>query len=103
MIIIAGHARMDPAQAEAVRPHLAEMQADSRKEPGCLSYDLTPSAADPGFVLILERWKDQAAVDYHFQTPHMAKFVSALAKFSRKVDVKMYDIAQVRDLPGPKQ
>ena len=43
-----------------------------------LAYDLYESAAAPGVFVTVERWSDQAALDAHMQSPHVAAaFASA--------------------------
>jgi quinol monooxygenase YgiN len=40
---------------------------DTRKEDGCNQFEAFVSADDPDRVVILERWRDQAALDAHAQ------------------------------------
>lgn len=44
--------------------------AASRAEPGCISYTMYQEPTDRTSFLFFEEWKDQAAVDFHFATPH---------------------------------
>jgi quinol monooxygenase YgiN len=46
-----------------------------RDEPGCLRFDVNQSIADPSVFLMYEQFTDQAAVDAHGKTPHIADFV----------------------------
>jgi quinol monooxygenase YgiN len=39
--------------------------ADVMKEPGCEQFEVFQSAVDPDKLTLLERWKDQAALDVH--------------------------------------
>jgi quinol monooxygenase YgiN len=39
--------------------------AEARKEPGCEQFECFQSIDDPDKVILLERWKDQAALDVH--------------------------------------
>jgi quinol monooxygenase YgiN len=49
------------AVTEALPVHIAL----TRAEPGCLSFDVTPSPDDPGRFLVSEVFSDQAAFDAH--------------------------------------
>ncbi len=71
-LIIAGTVRVPPENIEAFKPHMLAMLAASRVEDGCLEYAYAQDVADPGLVRVYEAWRDQAALDAHFQTPHMA-------------------------------
>jgi len=54
----------DAAEAERVRAHLDEHLALTRAEPGCLSFDVTPTETD-GVWRVSERFVDEAAFDAH--------------------------------------
>ena len=39
--------------------------ADAMQEPGCEQFEVFQSAVNPDTLVLLERWKDQAALDAH--------------------------------------
>lgn len=39
--------------------------AEAMKEPGCEQFEIFQGVADPDRLLLVERWKDQAALDAH--------------------------------------
>ena len=47
--------------ANAYKPRCAEIQ----KEPGCEQFEVFQSIINSDKLLLLERWKDQAALDAH--------------------------------------
>ena len=47
--------------AQAFRQRCAEVA----KEPGCEQFEVFQSAVNPDKLVLLERWKDQAALDAH--------------------------------------
>jgi len=47
-------------------------------EEGTLSYTLNRSSKDPNTLVMMERYKDKAALDYHSSTPHFKEFSSKL-------------------------
>ena len=60
--------------------------ADSiRKEPGNLRYQYFQPLNDPETVLLIDSWKDQAAIDAHHASPMMAQ----LAALREKYDLHM--------------
>ena len=75
-LIIAGTVRVPPENIEAFRPHMLAMLTASRAEDGCHDYSYAVDVADPGVVRIYEAWRDQAALDAHFTTAHMATWRS---------------------------
>ena len=52
----------------------------SRKEKGNLAYDLNRDTQNPSRYLVYERWKDLAALEAHFQTPHLKTLLAELAR-----------------------
>ncbi len=69
-----------PAKAgseDAVREALTTLATATRSEDGCLSYDLFESGSAPGTFVTVERWTDQAALDAHLATPHVADAFAA--------------------------
>ncbi len=59
---------------EVGRVHLT-MVGPTRAEPGCLSYDLYQSRADPALMFFYENWTDQPALDVHMNTPNFYRYV----------------------------
>ena len=50
---------------------------------------------------VFEEWESQAALDAHFETPHMVKFQQAMGGFGiRGMNVKRYEVASVAPLGG---
>jgi len=66
-----------PGSEEVVRGALTALVPPTRQEPGCLAYDLSESAAAPGTFLTVERWREQADLDAHLQTPHVQQALAA--------------------------
>lgn len=80
-LIIAGTVRVPPENLEAFKPHMLAMLTASRAEDGCLEYSYAQDVADHGLVRVYEAWRDQAALDAHFQTSHMATWRSHWPSF----------------------
>jgi quinol monooxygenase YgiN len=78
MLIVAGIIRIDPAQWPMLEAAFDKMREATLREPGCLEYQAYVDRKDKGTVLLLEKWKDDAALQAHFVTPHMAEFGKAI-------------------------
>jgi quinol monooxygenase YgiN len=68
-----------PGQAVALRAQLLKMIAPSNAEPGCRQYELHEDRENPDRFVFIERWTDQAAFDFHTQTPHFIQLGPAIA------------------------
>jgi len=44
----------------------------TRKEAGCMSYDLHQSVSDPNVLVFVERWQDRQVLEAHFHSPHLS-------------------------------
>ena len=98
-LVIAGTVRVPAENLEAFRPHMLAMLEASRAENGCITYSYAEDVAEPGLIRVFEAWRDQAALDAHFQTAHMATWRSHWPTFGvsdRRLNA--YDIAAERPL-----
>lgn len=66
-----------PEAASAAHGILKELVGHSRKEAGCVSYELYQQSATPHVFQTVEAWIDEAAANAHMQTPHVAAAISA--------------------------
>ena len=62
-------------------PHLVGpakvMIAQTRKETGCIAYDLYSSITEPETMIFLERWETREALSAHARTAHVATWREA--------------------------
>lgn len=102
MIVITGTIRV----AETDRPaflELAERQVTlSRPEEGCLGYACGEDTLERGVFTFTERWKDQAAVDFHFAQTYCREFIQSAAKLAQnEVAIELIHVDRIdrRDIP----
>jgi quinol monooxygenase YgiN len=98
-VLIAGTVRVPPENLERFKPHMQKMLAASRAEDGCLAYSYAIDVEDPGLIRVFEAWRDQAAIEAHFQAPHMAQWRAAWPAFGvTDRRLALYDVAAERPL-----
>lgn len=78
MLIVHVTAEVSAENFVALQPVAAKMVAASNAEAGCVSYVFARDLVEPTLLRITEVWRDQAALDAHFATPHMAEFQAAI-------------------------
>ena len=101
MLIVAGSAVVNPDQIAELTALGETMMKASRAEAGCRDYVFSIEVGAPSKLRIFEMWTDQAALDSHFQEPHMAAFQEGLAKLEvQDVKATIYEIAEERVLVG---
>lgn len=76
-IVVVARWHMDPASVAEVRTLAQELRRSSLAEPGCLGYEVFHSPTEPGTLLLLERYRDAAAVAAHQASPHYQALVVA--------------------------
>ena len=61
-----------------------------RAEEGNLKYEYFYPVNDPETVLLIDSWKNQAAIDKHHATPMMAKIIELRNKYDLHMKVERY-------------
>lgn len=74
MLIVTGTFEVHADDLEKILPAARAMAAETRLEEGCITYAFFENIENPGHFRVYEEWRDQAALDAHFQSAHMAAF-----------------------------
>lgn len=77
MLVLHAFIKIDPNQREEYLIHAREVMKGSKAEAGCNSYHLYEDALEPNSFVMVEEWKDAAALEYHFSTQHYKAFKEA--------------------------
>lgn len=56
----------------------------TRKESGCISYELYEDKTNPGRFTFIEEWESQEHLDVHLKTPHLVAAGEAFGKIVTK-------------------
>ncbi|GGH17822.1 Quinol monooxygenase YgiN [Cribrihabitans marinus] len=79
MLIVTGTIELDEDSVAPAREAARVMMEETRREDGCLTYEFAQVIGTETRFRIYEEWRDRAALEAHFATPHMATFRAALA------------------------
>jgi quinol monooxygenase YgiN len=63
-----------PGKGDELKRHLLALVEPTRKEAGCVQYDLHQSTSQPERFVFYENWRSRDSLDRHLQTPHMVAF-----------------------------
>ena len=82
-------------QNGSAREFAAEMAAsgivdDVRREEGNEKYEYFFPMDDPETVLLIDRWRDQAAIDRHHKSEMMGKIAALRQKYKLRLRVERY-------------
>ncbi len=92
--MMAVHARIQPGTKDQFEAAFTECIKATRKENGCIAYDLNRSADDPTQYINYERWASVAALGAHLNAAHTVKLLTTIAPFLASApEVKVYSLA----------
>jgi len=77
MIAVIGTFRLPPDMVPEAEVLMRQVIAETLQEPGCHTYSYAEDVAEPGLFRVLDLWTDRAALNAHFATPHMIRWIEA--------------------------
>jgi quinol monooxygenase YgiN len=70
---------------------LRENMLASRREPGCVRYELAQNLDAPDEIVTIEEWRSEADVAAHMRTPHVATLLAKVpAWLAAPPDIRRY-------------
>jgi quinol monooxygenase YgiN len=100
MIFVQGTMHMDPACIADFKADVAAMIDKVRAEDGCLHYSILVEDEATGFVQVIEKWRDDAALGVHFTQPWIGTFFGTYGAKMLASTVQIHDISGTpRPLP----
>lgn len=69
---VIARAKAKTEHVSRVREILSELVEPTRRESGCLSYELLQNSSDPTDFVFVEKWASASAEHAHFATPHVS-------------------------------
>ena len=99
MIVVTAKLLVQPGKEDAMRALVTSLTKPARSEDGNLSYNWYQDALEPSTWFAFEEWRDQAALDAHFQTPDFARAGAELPTLLAAAPaVRVYEVSDARDL-----
>lgn len=97
MLLIVGTFRLPPRRLAEAREVMTRMVEASRAEDGCHEYVYAEDVLEPGLVHVKELWRDQAALDRHFGSDHLAAWRAAWPKLQiTDRALRLYEVGEPR-------
>jgi quinol monooxygenase YgiN len=79
--MMAVHVTIKPGTSAPFEVAFTECIKLTRKETGCIAYDLNRCCEEPTKYINYERWASVAALDAHLNAPHTVKLLTTLAPY----------------------
>lgn len=84
-----------PDEVNHVRTILVTLVEATRKEPGCLSYQLLQNQSEPTDFTFIEEWASVEAEQAHFTTAHVSDAIRRLTGLlAIEPDIRRYTVVQ---------
>jgi quinol monooxygenase YgiN len=74
-IVVVAHWQTTADSLDTVLEHVAHLRPQALGEPGCLGYEVFQSAEEPTAIVLIERYRDRAALDAHLNSAHYQDLV----------------------------
>ena len=74
-VVVVAHWQTTEAARPTVLAQIADLRPQSLAEPGCLGYEAFQSIGDPTALVLIEHYRDQAALEAHQSSPHYQDLV----------------------------
>lgn len=92
-LTIVAHIQIDPERIDAMMPLFDTLIAGTRKEVGCICYNLHQDNSDPAHFMFYETWESRTLWQDHLGAPHLKAFQDAAG--SKIISVQIHEMTQV--------
>ena len=104
MVAIAITARLviEPGRVDEYLRAAQEVIGHTREEPGCQLYAFARDILQPDVIWVSEQWQSDAALQQHFATEHLGRFLQRVAGIELlEMDVRKYEVARIGSIAPP--
>jgi quinol monooxygenase YgiN len=90
MIKVVAKSKVMNDKIELILNLYEELVAATRKEEGCIIYELYQDETDSSVLTMIEEWVDKAALDKHMKTEHFCRIVPMVGEFVIESGLNIY-------------
>jgi quinol monooxygenase YgiN len=80
-----------------IRDFTQKLIPPTRREPGCIEYDLAQDSTDPARFILIEAWESEEALSVHLAQPELQAAIAAL----RPMAAEPLRVHKLRSVPAP--
>ncbi|MBA3914425.1 MAG: antibiotic biosynthesis monooxygenase [Acidobacteriales bacterium] len=92
MVVLAVTWMAKSGHEQEVADLFSKLTEESRKEPGCLMYQVHQQRTDPRRFFIYEQYADDAGLEAHRVTPHFMQFAKKdLPRIADRVEGQIFE------------
>lgn len=90
MIIVVSKSILIEGKVNEYKQQAAKLIEKTRKEAGCISYDLCEDIDNKNILTFIEKWEDKQALDAHMKTAHFVEIVPKLKELRESSELNIY-------------
>ena len=99
MLILIAKFRLKPEYIEEFINISEGMLEPSRSEDGCIHYELLQNPYNPTLFTFYEKWRNQEALEEHFQEEYFGEFVNSISELIEgEGDVMTYEVSSEQEI-----
>jgi quinol monooxygenase YgiN len=92
-VTVVARMKAKPAMEDQVRDAVTALVAPTRKEAGCINYDLHCSVNDPALFMLYDNWVSKKDLDEHLATPYLQDFLAKADQIlAEPVDITFWEM-----------
>ncbi|NJP12253.1 MAG: antibiotic biosynthesis monooxygenase [Leptolyngbyaceae cyanobacterium RU_5_1] len=101
-LTIIARIKAKPGLEDRMQQDLLNLLAPTRTESDCITFDLLIDTTDPTVFVLYENWKDQAALDAHFQQPYVKQVLKAYEEMLAE-PIEVMTLSKLEPFDGQKR
>ncbi len=90
MIVVVAKSILKEGKAEEFKNLTKELIEETRKENGCIEYNLYEDMENVNLLTFVEKWEDMACLKAHFEAPHFKKIIPQLGDLRDGSELNIY-------------
>lgn len=92
MIKVVAKKLVNEGKVEEVIKLYEELVKETRKEEGCIKYELYQDEKDPRVLAVIEEWESRDALEKHMNSEHFVRIVPMIGELAeKKKDMNIYN------------
>ena len=93
MIIVTAKMKVKTGNKNAFISKAQDLISATRREDGCISYNLLASTEDENVLVMLEQWNDTDSLNKHMKTEHFKQFGETIKHLlAKEIDIQSYSV-----------
>lgn len=92
MIKVVAKKFVNEGKVEEVIKLYEELVQETRKEEGCIKYELYQDETEPRILAVIEEWENKDALNKHMNSEHFTRIVPMIGELTeKKKDLNIYN------------